>query len=459
MNQMEQEFTTEERLRAEIADLKRQLEQQRQPAHQNTSSPPSRITLGALSSVGVIAVVAAFFAGYVPHQKRERMLVAEAKAEAEARPTVTVATVRRAPTKVDLVLPGNVQAVTEAPVLARADGYIKRRYADIGDRVQAGQLLAELEAPELDQQVRQAQASLEQARSELEVSGANLEQGKTNEELARVTAARWNNLVSKGAVSRQENDQYQAQFKAQSASVQSLQKSVAGARNNVSAAEANLARLIELQGYERVRAPFGGVITLRNIDAGTLVTSGNTLLFRIAQTNILRTYINVPQSDADAVRVGQPALLILPEFPARQFHGTVTRTANALDPATRTLLAEVQVSNRDGTLLPGMYSQVNLAAPRTSPPLLIPGDTLVVRPDGTQVALVAEDQSVRFQRIQLGRDYGDQIEVVAGLREGQRVVVNPGDSVREGVRVKPVPLKEKAQAASVLGGTSKAAGH
>src|SRR5579872_582289 len=311
MSQMEKELTTEQQLRAEIADLKRQLEQQQQ-APKEAVKPPSRTTLGALSMVGVIAVVVAFFAGYVPHQKRERMLVAEAKAEGEAHPTVTVAAVRSSPGQVDIVLPGNTQAVTEAPVLARADGYIKKRYADIGDRVQAGQRLAELEAPELDQQVQQVRAALEQSRSELEAASANLEQGKSNEDLARVTASRWNNLVAKGAVSRQENDQYQAQFKSQTAAVQSLQKAVSAARNNVSAAEANLGRLVELQSYEKVRAPFSGVITVRNIDAGTLVTNGSTLLYRIAQNNMLRTYINVPQSDADAVRVGQAAVLTIP---------------------------------------------------------------------------------------------------------------------------------------------------
>ncbi len=458
MNQMERELSTEERLRAEIADLKRQLSEQQATKHA-APPPPSRTTLGALSLVGVLAVVVAFFAGYLPHQKREQMLVAEAKAESEAWPTVTVAPVRRAASKVDLVLPGSIQAVTETPVLARADGYIKKRYADIGDRVQVGQLLAELEAPELDQQVQQAQATLDQSRSGLEAANANLEQGKSNEELARVNAARWSNLVAKGAVSRQENDTYQTQFKAQTAGVESLQKAVAAARNNVSAAEANLARLTELQRYEKVRAPFSGVITVRNIDVGTLVTNGTTLLYRIAQNNILRTYINVPQSDADAVRVGQSATLIIPDLPGRQFHGTVTRTANALDPATRTLLVEVQAANPDGELLPGMYSQVSLTEPRSNPPLLIPGDTLVVRPDGPQVALVGDDHSVHFQRIQLGRDYGDQIEVVAGLGEGQRVVVNPGDSVRDGVKVNPMLIKEKAQAASVTGSAPKPAAH
>src|SRR5581483_11843495 len=263
----------------------------------------------------------------------------------EALPTVTLAPVARSKSDAELVLPGSIQALSESPVLARADGYIKRRYVDIGDRVSAGQLVAEIEAPELDQQVRQAEATLAQARSSLEQTLAHLEQGRSNEGLARVTAERWRNLTLKGAVSRQENDQYQTQYMAQSANVQALEKAVAAARSNVGAAEANLARLTELQGYMKVRAPFAGVITVRNIDAGTLVTAGSTLLFRIAQSNMVRTYVNVPQSDAASVRVGQTARLSLPDLPGRSFEGRVTRTANALDPATRTLLAEVQVPN------------------------------------------------------------------------------------------------------------------
>jgi RND family efflux transporter MFP subunit len=444
---------TEERLRAEIEDLKHQVEEQKRLLGHATPkaqqpAPPSRLTLGALSLVGLVAVVVAFIAGYLPHRRRESMLAAESKNAAASLPTVTVAAVRRASAKVGLALPGSIQASTEAAVLARADGYIKRRYADIGDRVQAGQLLAELEAPELGQQVLQAKGVMNQARSALEQTIANLDQGKSNEELARVTASRWQNLVAKGAVSRQENDQYQTQSKAQAANVQALEKAVAAARDSVSSAAANVQRLTELQSYEKVRAPFAGVITQRNVDVGTLVTNSSTLLFRIAQTNMLRTYINVPQSDADSVRVGQPATLSIPDLPGRLFGGAVSRTANSLDPSTRTLLVEVQAPNPQGVLMPGMYARVNLTAERKNQPLLIPGDTLVVRPDGPQVALVRDDKTVHFQLIQLGRDYGDQIEVVSGLQENQRVVVNPGDTVREGVKVNPVLFKEKTAPAA-----------
>ncbi|MBZ5596055.1 MAG: efflux RND transporter periplasmic adaptor subunit [Acidobacteriia bacterium] len=454
------EPSTEERLRAEVESLRRQLEEQKRLVAQSAPQarqpePPSRMTLGALSAVGIVVVVAAFFAGYLPHRKREAMLVAEAKSADEALPSVTVVGVVQSPGKVSLVLPGNIQAVTEAPVLSRATGYVRKRYVDIGDRVPAGQLLAEIEAPELDAQVKQAKSAARQAQSGLEQGLANLALGKTNQELARVTAERWSNLEKKGVVSRQENDTYQAQYQAQSANVQSLEKAVAALRDAASGAEANVARLLELQGYKLVRAPFAGVITLRNVDVGALITESNTLLFRIAQTNVLRTYVNVPQADADSVHVGQTARVMIPELPGRQFTGTVTRTSNALDPATRTLLTEVQVPNPAGSLLPGTYSQVDLTTPRKDPPLVIPGDTLVVRPDGTQVATVTANHTIHFQHIELGRDYGDRIEVLSGLQAGQQVVVNPGDVVREGAKVNPVALNERPSGAAGSSGGSR----
>jgi RND family efflux transporter MFP subunit len=400
-----------------------------------------------MALVLVILIVAGFVTGYLPHRHREAVLVAEANAEEHALPTVTVVGVERSPGSSTLVLPGNIEAVTEAPVLARASGYIKRRYVDIGDRVKGGQLLAEIEAPELDQQVHQAQAALEQAGSALEQATANLQQGKANEQLAQVTAQRWEKLVAKGAVSRQDNDTYQAQYAAQQANVQALEKAVSAARSNILAAKANLSRLTDLQGYKGVYAPFAGVITLRNVDVGALVSEANTLLFRVAQTDRLRTYANVPQSDAGSVHVGQVARLVVADLGGRQFTGTVTRTANALDPTTRTLLTEVQVPNADGALMPGMYALVDMTTPRKNPPLLIPGDTLVVRGDGSQVAVVSADHTVHFQRLVLGRDFGDKIEVLSGLEAGQQVVVNPGDTVQEGAKVNPLLLREKKRPA------------
>lgn len=439
---------TEARLRAEIEDLKHKLAEQQRLATPATTAPPppSRRALWLIALVLVVLIAAAFLKGYIPHQRNEATLAAEAGTASKELPTVTVVGVERSGATGTLVLPGNIEAVTEAPVLARASGYIKRRYVDIGDRVKSGQLLAEIEAPELIQQVDQAKAALDQTRAALEQSKANLEQGKAQAQLAKVTADRWKMLQSKGVVSRQENDTYQSQSVAAQANVSALEKAVASAQSNIAAAQANLSRLAELQGYTSVRAPFAGVITVRNVDVGALVSEANTLLFRIAQTDRLRTYVNVPQSDADSVHVGQVAHLSIVDLAGHQFAGTVTRTAHSLDPATRTLLTEVQVINSGGLLLPGMYAQVDLTTPRRNPPLLIPGDTLVVRSNGPQVAVVGGDHVVHFERLQLGRDFGDKIEVLSGLDAGQQVVVNPGDTVQEGAKVNPQLLREKKRA-------------
>src|SRR5215471_2412162 len=438
--------SVEEDLRAEIEQLKQQLQDQRRVhaggAHilENPPSPRRIVILGLLLLIAVIFVVA-FFVGYLPRHRRDLQLAAEAQAQQESLPEVSVVAARRAGTMGNLVLPGNIQAVTEAPILARAEGFIQRRYVDIGDRVNAGQLLSDIQAPDLDQQVVQARAAVQQSQADLERATAALEQGKANENLAKVTATRWDNLSKRGVVSRQENDQYQAQYLAQAANVRALDRAVAAAKGNVAASQANVARLTDLQSYLQVRAPFAGVITLRNIDVGALVNTGSTLLFRIAQTNPLRTYVNVPQGEAPEVRVGQTATLTTADLPDRKFNGVVTRTANALDPASRTLLVEIQVPNPDGKLMPGTYAQVDLNLPRKYPPLLIPSDTLVVRPAGTLVALVDADNKVHFQAITVGRDLGDRIEVLSGLKAGQRVIVNPNDSVQEGVKVHPVAGK------------------
>ncbi|HTW64981.1 MAG TPA: efflux RND transporter periplasmic adaptor subunit [Bryobacteraceae bacterium] len=432
---------TEEELRAEIERLKQQLAQKNTHGAHSALDHPRRPSGGKITMLLFVAgalFVGAFFAGYIPHHRRDLQITAEANAENEALPDVTVVAAKRASAMGDLVLPGNIQAVTEAPILARAEGYVQRRYVDIGDRVAAGQLLAEVEAPDLDQQVRQAQAAVQQAQADLARASAALEQGKANESIAKLTATRWQNLVQRGAVSKQENDQYQAQYQAQAANVKALERAVDAAKGNIAAMQANVGRLSEMQGYLKVRAPFAGVVTLRNVDVGTLVNTGSTMLFRIAQTNLLRTYLNVPQSSASDVHAGQMASLATPELPERKFSGTVTRTANALDPSSRTLLVEVQVPNPEGKLLPGMYVEVDLHLPRKDPPLLLPSDTLSVRPEGTLVAVLDSKNRVHFQRVVVGRDYGSNIEILSGIDAGERVIANPNDSVQEGVKVHPV---------------------
>jgi len=439
--------TAEERLRRQNRELQHELQELKSLLHREAPGAPagnrwhpSSLTIWAIFLGVTVLVVIAFFAGYLPLQGRRAVIASEAHEEQRALPRVDVMQVGRSTGKSELELPGSIQPTMEAPVLARADGYIIRRLVDIGDRVRAGQELAQIDAPELDQQVMQARATVQQMQAALELAQANLLQGKSDTELAKVTAQRTGALLKKGAVSRQEDDQNQAQYQAKLANIQALEKAILVQRSNVAAAQANEARLDRMQSYRTVRAPFDGVITLRNIDAGALVNAGSTLLYRIAQTATLRTYVNVPQAFADSVRVGQPASLSVPNLPGRQFAGTVARTSNALDPGSRTLLVEIQVPNGQNLLMPGMYARVGLSSARTLPPLVVPSEALLLRATGAQVAVVSQDHTVQLRKVEVGRDYGDRLEIVSGLKEGSMVILNPGDAVQEGQKVEPAPV-------------------
>jgi RND family efflux transporter MFP subunit len=240
-------------------------------------------------------------------------------------------------------------------------------------------------------------------------------------------------------VSKQDDDQSQAQYNSKLAALESLEKAIDVQRANIVAAQSNLGRLEKMQSYCVVTAPFDGVITLRNVDVGALVNSGSTLLYRIAQTGTLRTYVNVPQAYADSIKAGQPAILTVSNLPGREFTGQVARNASALDPSSRTLLVEIQVPNQANVLLPGMYAQVQLRSVRADPPLLVPSDAMIVRGDGAEVAVVGSDHTVHLQKIAVGRDYGDRVEVVSGLRDGDTIVSNPSDTVHDGLKVDIVP--------------------
>jgi RND family efflux transporter MFP subunit len=441
------ETTTEEALRRENEELRRQLQQLRGASHTPSELPakvwrPSPTTIWALALFVLVLLIVAFVAGYLPQHRRTVLIADEARDRTNAVPRVVVVTVGKSTHDTSLQLPGNIQAVTEAPILARADGYIKQRLVDIGDRVHIGQTLAIIEAPELDEQVRQAQANVRQAHAAVDQANANLQQGRADLELARITAVRWANLVKDGSVSVQENDQYQAQYQSRIASVHALEQAVAGAQGGVTAADANLARLENMKSYRVVTAPFDGVITLRNVDTGALVNNGSTLLFRIAQTEALRIYLNVPQTNANSVHRGDAASLTVSSLPGNTFTGVVDRTANALDPASRTLLVEVHVPNPKSVLLPGMYAQVELSTSRTNPPPLIPSDALIISDQGTQVALVQPDHRVHLQHIVAGRDYGDRIEIMNGLHDGDTIVASPGDVLHEGTLIEPVAAND-----------------
>ena len=357
-------------------------------------------------------------------------------------PAVTVVHPRPGAVRDEVVLPGNIQAFTDAPIYARASGYVKRWYSDLGAHVQAGQVLAEIEAPEMDQQVLQAKANLQQARSALDQALANYERGKADLELARVTAQRWKDLAAQGVVSRQDNDQSQAQYQIQTANLQALEKAIAASRSNVTSLEANLAQLQDWQAYKTVKAPFDGVITARNTDVGALINAGNggqaNELFHLANVAKLRVFVNVPQAYSRSAVPGITAELTLTEFPGQRFPGKLVRTAEAIDSSTRTLLTELDVDNTAGHLRPGAYAEVHLKLPAAATALILPVNALLFRTEGLQVGVVRDGGKVELVQVTLGKDYGTEVEVVSGISATDSVIANPPDSLTSGTVVRVV---------------------
>ena len=429
--------------------------------HRHSASPQPSVKpnkparTGRLALIGIILVVfiaGMFAAGYLPRIQRERALSDAVAEKKVAVPEVNVASVRVSPSHDDLLLPGNITPLTEAIIHARADGYLIHRYVDFGDRVKAGQVLADIEAPELDQQVQQARANVSQSHAALSRSQHVLVQANANLHLSEVTVQRWKTLVDRGVVSKQEYDQQEANYEAQKAAVNSAEADIRAAEENVAASQANLDRLLNLQLYKKVVAPFDGIITARNVDIGSLISSnGNTPMFRMAQIDVLRILVDVPEQSAPFIKVGEPAEVTLQEFPDRKFLGRVSRTTNSLEASTRTLQTEVQVQNRDGALMPNMFVQVNLVGARTAPSVIIPGDALIVHSNGPEVAVVDSHNQIHLRPIQVGRDYGAELEVRSGLSGNESVVVNPNDDVREGAIVEPVRQKEAEPRAGASG--------
>jgi RND family efflux transporter MFP subunit len=320
-----------------------------------------------------------------------------------------------------LVLPGSLQGFVQSPIAARASGYLKRWTKDIGSRVQKGELMAEIETPEIDQQLSQAIAAREQAASSLG--------------LAKSTLERWEALRKKDAVSQQELDEKR------SGDVQ--------ARANLAAADANVERLRQLEGFKRVVAPFAGVITKRNVDVGDLIDAGGgagRVLFLLAQTDPLRVYVYVPQAYAQLVKQGQEVVVTQSELRGQTFRGTIARTAASIDAATRTMQIEVLLPNRDGVLLPGAYVQASLPL-ASSQALVIPANTLMFRGEGVQVAVVDAQGRVRLRPVKVGRNYGETVEVLDGVAASEQLVLNPSDALAEGDQVSVVPPAKEAAAA------------
>lgn len=389
-----------------------------------------------LYTIILVIVLACIFV-FVMVRKNRRSAQLEEATQKMAVPTVLTVHPQPGSGEVHLVLPGAVQAYMESSVYAQISGYIKRWLVDIGAPVKKGQLLAEIEAPVIEQQLQQAQGTLGQAQANLG--------------LAKVTAARYNDLLSKHAVSQQDVDNQNANVAVQQA--------------NVAAAQAGVSSIQHALAFREVVAPFDGVITARRVDVGDLVTAGggtssssgsavagttpasggSTELFRVAQTQVLRVYVTVPAHDSVNVVPGVTATLNLASNPDQSVSGTLVRTSRSIDPTSLTLLAEVDVNNADGKLLPGGYAQVHFDLKDAHPPLLIPGNALIFRAQGPQVGVVGSDGTVQLKDIKIGRDFGTKLEIVNGLQAGDSVIVNPSDSLTNGLKVqvkkedKPTP--------------------
>jgi len=313
----------------------------------------------------------------------------------------------------EMVLPGSIKAYVESPIYARTSGYLKKWYKDIGSHVSKGEILADIDTPEIDQELLQARADLSTARANLG--------------LAETTATRYQDLLKTESVSRQDVDNANGALAAKRAMLQS--------------AEANVKRLEELESFKRVDSPFAGVITQRNVDPGTLINAGNggsatKELFHVAQIDPLRVFVSVPQSYGPSIHAGLKACLELEEFPGRKFCGQVARTANAIDPETRTLLTEVDVPNPSGTLLPGSYAEVHFDAKLTGQRLSLPINALLFRPEGTMAAVVDSNSRLNLKKIAIGRDLGTKVEVLQGVTAADNVVINPEDAFEQGEQVK-----------------------
>jgi len=355
-----------------------------------------------------LVIVAGLALGVIPRLRAQSKLVA-ATQEVTLR-TVTVTNATRLASSVQLALPGDVRAFEETKIYARADGYLLKWNSDIGAKVEAGQVLAEIDTPELDQELNQSRAALAQAQANLV--------------LARSSAERWQRLLKDRAVSQQEVDEKTSALAAREA--------------DVKAAEAAVARLEKLSSFKEVRAPFAGTITRRHVDTGALIRAGGnaSALFDLAQTDTLRIQVNVPQAYLRDIAIGSTVAIAVAEYPGRAFPGKVLRTSGAFDATTRTMLTEIEVPNRNGELFPGIHVDVQLTLAQANPPIVVPARAVIIRGEGLQVAEVDDANAIRLQKVQAGRDLGRTVEIVSGLSEGARIVTNPTDTLVEGMLVR-----------------------
>jgi RND family efflux transporter MFP subunit len=392
-----------------------------------------RIT-GAVATLLVLIAI-----GMFPRLARQRDALAAVREAPATHPIVTITHAKQGEPTSELQLPGNIEPLYSANLYARIDGYLERRTVDIGTKVRAGQLLAVISSPELDQQLLQARATLAQSQAALKQAAAGLEQAKANAELTRLTKERDVPLGEQHAISQQIVDAAVQSHNARLADVAAAEANITAAEANITANNANVSRLVQMQKFEQIVAPFDGVITERNIERGDLVTTGSSAvgrpLFSIAQSGTLRIQIDVPQSEAVNIKDGQKASVNVKERLGRAYTGTIIRNAGALNNVARTMLTELQLDNSDGSLLPGMYAQVKFTLPQQRTSLIIPTSSLVIDRTGMHVVTVDDSHTVHLAPVVVGRDMGKDIEILSGIQGNESLVASPSDLLNEGQHV------------------------
>jgi RND family efflux transporter MFP subunit len=397
----------------------------------------SSVVVRAGGAAALLLVLVAI--GTFPRITRQHDALAAVREAPATHPVVTLIQAKQGAPTSELLLPGNIEPLYSANLYARIDGYLERRDVDIGAKVRAGQVLAVISAPEVDQQLLQSRATLAQSEAALQQARAALEQAKANAELARLTKERDMPLGQQRAISQQIVDGAVQAYDARVADVAAGTANITAAEANVTANRANVSRLQQMQGFERIVAPFNGVITQRNVERGDLISTGSSdaskPLFSIAQSGTLRIQVDVPQSEAVNIQDGQKAAVDVKERLGRAYTGTVIRNAGALNNAARTMLTEVQVDNSDGSLLPGMYAQVKFTLPEQRTSLIIPTSSLVVDHSGMHVVTVAANHTVHFVPVTIGKDMGKEVEILNGLQGSEPLVSSPSDLLNEGDHV------------------------
>jgi RND family efflux transporter MFP subunit len=404
------------------------------PTH-NHSAPKTTARI----AVGVAVLLVLLAIGIVPRVLRNREARDVVQASTVLLPEVTVVHPKNAPPQSSLSLPGNLEPMYSASVYARTNGYIEKRFVDIGTHVKVGQLLAIISTPEIDQQLNQARADVVQASAVIQQTKAALQQAQANLDIARITRDRYAPLIDRHAVTQQSLDEANEALNARTADVAAANANIAVSEASLKSRQANVARLEQLQGFERVVAPFEGVVTARNVEQGDLVNDGSgggaRSLFDVAQSDVLRVQVEVPQSSALSIQDGQQATITVSERPGRQYVAKVTRSAQSVDLAARTMLTEVQVDNHDGSLVPGMYGQVKFEVKQTEPAVVIPSTALVIDKSGMHVVTLSADSRVHFVPVDIGQDMGDLVQISQGLRGGETLVSNPSDLLSDGQKV------------------------